>query len=72
MRPCCGRAKAITSEMSVLLPEPLEPTSAVVVPAGASNDTPFNTGTPGSYSNHTFSKRTSPRTTGTGALLASS
>ena len=33
--------------MSVLLPDPLEPTSAVVVPAGARKLTFFSTGTPG-------------------------
>ena len=31
----------------MLLPEPLDPTSAVVDPAGARNDTCFSTGTPG-------------------------
>ena len=35
------------SEISVLLPDPLDPTSAVVVPAGAWNETSFSTGTPG-------------------------
>ena len=33
--------------MSVLLPDPLDPTSAVVEPAGARNETCFSTGTPG-------------------------
>jgi hypothetical protein len=33
--------------MSVLLPEPLEPTSAVVDPAGATNETSRSTSTPG-------------------------
>ena len=37
-RPETGRLKAITRLMSVLLPEPLDPTSAVVDPAGARND----------------------------------
>jgi hypothetical protein len=47
--------------MRVLLPDPLDPTSAVVDPAGASNDTFFSTGTPGLYSKVTCSKPTSPR-----------
>ena len=33
--PDCGRLNAITRLISVLLPDPLEPTSAVVEPAGA-------------------------------------
>ena len=41
MAPACGRLNAITRLISVLLPEPLEPTSAVVVPAGARNETPL-------------------------------
>ena len=49
-RPLCGRLNAITRLMSVLLPEPLDPTSAVVVPAGARNETCFSTGTPALYS----------------------
>ena len=55
---------AITRLISVLLPEPLEPTSAVVDPAGARNDTCFSTGTPGLYSNVTSSNSTSPRDVG--------
>ena len=43
----------------MLFPEPLEPTSAVVLPAGAWNDTCFKTGTPGLYSKLTSSKCTS-------------
>jgi hypothetical protein len=35
------------------LPEPLEPTSAVVEPASAENDTCLSTGTSGTYSNET-------------------
>ena len=35
MRPHFGRLNAMTRLMSVLFPDPLEPTSAVVVPAGA-------------------------------------
>ena len=34
IRPLSGRLNAMTRLMSVLLPEPLDPTSAVVVPAG--------------------------------------
>ncbi len=34
----------------MLLPDPLEPTSAVVDPAGAWNETSFSTGTPVLYS----------------------
>ena len=66
MRPCVGRLKAITRPMSVLFPDPLDPTSAVVVPAGASNDTPRSTGWPVSYSNHTLSKATVPTSGPTG------
>ena len=43
----------MTRLMSVLLPDPDDPTSAVVVPAGARKDTCFSTGTPGLYSNQT-------------------
>ncbi len=39
--------------MSVLFPDPLDPTSAVVVPAGARKLTSFSTGTPASYSKPT-------------------
>jgi hypothetical protein len=64
--------KAITRLMSVLFPEPLEPTSAVVVPAGAVKLTPVSTGTPGLYSKPTSSNRTSPSITPSGARAASS
>ena len=60
------------SEISVLLPEPLDPTSAVVVPAGAWNETPLSTGTPALYSNSTCSNRTSPSSSGNEARDASS
>ena len=40
----------------MLLPEPLDPTSAVVVPAGARKLTCFSTGTPALYSKLTSSK----------------
>ena len=50
--------------MSVLLPEPLDPTSAVVVPAGAWKLTCFSTGTPALYSKLTSSNTTSPSTIG--------
>ena len=43
MRPDAGRLKAITRLISVLLPDPLDPTSAVVVPAGALKLTSFST-----------------------------
>src|SRR5689334_11184736 len=56
IRPLVGRLKAITRLISVLLPEPLDPTSAVVVAGRAWNDTPFSTGCPGLYSNQTSSK----------------
>ena len=45
--PDSGRLKAMTRPMSVLFPEPLEPTSAVVVPAGAGSDV-LQDRTPGS------------------------
>ena len=44
----------------MLFPAPLGPTMAVVVPAGAWNDTLRSTGTPGVYSNETASNATSP------------
>ena len=72
IRPWVGRLKAITRPMSVLLPDPLEPTSAVVLPAGASNEIPFSTGWPGLYSNHTLSKATVPTSGPTSARCASS
>ena len=56
----------------MLLPEPLEPTSAVVVPAGASNETSLSTGTPGLYSNQTFSAVTRPSIRPTGRRVSSS
>ena len=62
----------MTRLMSVLLPDPLDPTSAVVDPAGAGNDTCFSTGTPALYSNVTSSNSISPRTSGIGRRLASS
>ena len=67
-----GRLKVITRLMSVLFPDPLEPTSAVVAPAGAWKVTCFSTGTPGLYSKLTSSNRTSPRTSGRGSRSASS
>src|SRR5260221_491546 len=48
--------------MIVLFPEPLEPTSAVTVPAGETNDTSFSTGLSASYAKSTPSKPMSPRT----------
>ncbi len=58
--PFVGRLNAITRLISVLLPDPDDPTSAVVVPARAWNDTSRSTGTPGLYSNHTWSNSMSP------------
>ena len=57
--------------ISVLLPDPLEPTSAVVVPAGAVSDTFFSTGTPASYSNDTPSNATWPSSMPSGSREAS-
>jgi hypothetical protein len=71
MRPLLGRLNAITRLISVLLPEPLEPTSAVVVPGAAWNDTFLMTGMPSLYSNHTSSKRMSPRISPSDSLPAS-
>jgi hypothetical protein len=48
MRPASGRLNDMIRLTSVLLPEPDEPTRAVVVPAGARSETPFSTGVPGS------------------------
>ena len=56
----------MTRLMSVLLPDPLEPTSAVVVPAGARKLTFFSTGTPALYSKLTSSNSTSPASTPSG------
>jgi len=67
-----GRLKAITRLISVLFPDPLEPTSAVVEPAGAWNDTSRSTGTPGVYSNPTPSNVTSPRSASRGRRDSSS
>src|SRR6266581_2458330 len=53
--PESGWLKFIARLISVLLPEPLEPTSAVVEPAGALKETFFSTGVPSLYSNQTFS-----------------
>jgi hypothetical protein len=50
--------------ISVLLPLPLEPTSAVVEPAEARKLTSRSTGTPAWYSKSTCSKATSPRISG--------
>jgi len=57
----------MSRESIVLLPAPLGPTMAVVVPAGARNETLRRTGTPAVYSNDTASKATSPRTVSIGA-----
>ena len=62
----------MTRLISVLLPDPLDPTSAVVVPAAAWNETPRSTGWPALYSNHTSSNATSPVRRSTGARVASS
>jgi hypothetical protein len=67
-----GRLNAITRLINVLLPDPLDPTSAVVVPAGAVNETPRNTGCPSLYSNHTLSNATSPLRRSIDARCASS
>ena len=49
-----GRLNAMMSPISVLLPDPLEPTRAVVEPAAARNETWRRTSMPGLYSNVTF------------------
>src|SRR5207237_628700 len=67
IRPDSGRLNASTRLIRVLFPAPDEPTSAVVEPRGARNDTRFRTSTPGTYSKLTFSKTTSPITSPTGA-----
>ena len=69
--PLLGRLNVITRLMSVLLPDPLDPTSAVVDPAGAVNDTFFRTGTPGLYSKLTPSNAMAPSTSAIAALSAS-
>jgi hypothetical protein len=70
-RPETGRLKAITRLTSVLLPEPLDPTSAVVDPAGARKSMPFSTSCPGLYSNETFSNAISPCTSAQGSRSSS-
>ena len=62
----------MTRPITVLLPAPLGPTRAVVVPAGASKLTPFKTGRPSRYEKVTSSKTTSPSSRATGERLASS
>ncbi len=62
----------MTRLISVLLPDPLEPTSAVVVPAGARKFTSFSTGTPASYSKDTSSNSTSPSSSPSAARCWSS
>ncbi len=61
-RPAPGAWNAETSPMIVLLPDPDEPTSAVTVPAGETNDTSSSTGLSASYAKSTCSNATSPRT----------
>src|SRR2546427_17296 len=58
--------------MSVLFPAPDEPTSAVVEPAGAWNETRFRTSVPATYSKLTFSNTTSHSTSASGAREPSS
>ena len=62
----------MTRLMSVLLPDPLDPTRAVVEPAGARNEMLVSTGVPGLYSKPTCWNSTSPRSTGRAARSASS
>ena len=62
----------MTRLISVLLPDPLDPTSAVVEPAGAVKLTRLSTGTPESYSKLTSSNVISPSTSGSVAREASS
>ena len=50
----------MTRLMSVLFPDPLDPTSAVVEPAGAWKVTCWSTGTPAVYSNETSVNSISP------------
>src|SRR5438132_887314 len=64
--PESGWLKFITRLMSVLLPEPLEPTSAVVEPASALKETSLRTGTPSLYSKETLSNSISPSTLASG------
>ena len=69
--PALGRLKAMIRLTSVLLPEPLEPTRAVVVPAGASKETPLSTGRSSSYSKWTSRSTTRPRTSERGSSAPS-
>ena len=62
----------MTRLISVLFPEPLDPTRAVVVPAWARKLTCFSTGTPGLYSKLTSSNATSPAMAPSGARSRSS
>jgi len=72
MRPDFGRLKVSTRLISVLLPAPEEPTSAVVEPAAARNEMCCSTSAPGTYSKLTFSKAMSPATSTSGARAPSS
>ncbi len=67
-----ARLKAMTSPISVLFPAPLEPTSAVVEPAGATNEMSRSTGTPSTYSKSTWRNSIAPSSSGTRAFEASS
>ena len=58
--------------MSVLFPEPLDPTRAVVVPAFARKVMSLSTGMPSRYSNQTCSNATSPSMRASGWRVASS
>ncbi len=52
---------AAISRAMVVLPEPVAPTSAHVVPSGTSRETPCSTSRPASYANSTSSRATSKR-----------
>jgi hypothetical protein len=62
---------AITSDTSVLLPLPLEPTSAVVLPPAPRTPRPAAPAAPRRYSNQTSSNATSPRMSASGWRRAS-
>src|ERR1051326_3386543 len=64
IEPESGLLKFIAKLIKVLLPEPLEPTSAVVEPAGALKETFLSTGTPVLYSKLTLSNRSEERRVG--------
>ena len=55
MLPSVGSKKRASKSTSVLLPDPLGPTSATMLPFGTSNETSCSAGSPSRYANDTRS-----------------